>query len=317
MLVAARMVDAAQVDEALAHQKQSGRRLGELLVELGYVTEVQVAQVLSNQLTIPWANLYHVDFSRELLNLVPAELAEKFNVVPVYVRRLRQQGDTLFVATDDPTNDAALIQIATHAGMPVKPMVAAASDVRNAIRVYYFGGVPREASAPLPRPKPAHPSTIPPVHLEDTETELEEVSIVYEEDDRPSVPEPEPVAAAPRDPSLPPPAAEPAPEAPRRRRKAKGKFVTLTLLDGTKVRLPAPGQEEEEDASAEHALTTRDLVTALLARAQGRDVSRVLADDRWEVLFATLLSILLKKGLVADWEFVDEWNKHRGEKKSS
>ena len=86
MLTLAGIVTPADVEEALTIQKGSGRRLGAVLVELGKVTEHQLAQVLSNQLSIPWVNLHHVDFSRELLNLVPADLAETAAVVPVYVR---------------------------------------------------------------------------------------------------------------------------------------------------------------------------------------------------------------------------------------
>jgi len=98
----------------------------------------------------------------------------------------------------------------------------------------------------------------------------------------------------------------------------------LTLLDGTTVRLPSPGadrssaKEEEQKPAPERGLTTRDLIHALRARAAGEDVGDVLPDDAWEPLFATLLSVLLRKGLVADWEFVDEWKKQtkkRREKK--
>jgi hypothetical protein len=54
-------------------------------------------------------------------------------------------------------------------------------------------------------------------------------------------------------------------------------------------------------------LTARDLVAALGAVSHGADASEVLGDDaRWEKLFAALLSLLLRKHLIADWEFVDE-----------
>jgi type IV pilus assembly protein PilB len=93
-------------------------------------------------------------------------------------------------------------------------------------------------------------------------------------------------------------------------------MITMTLLDGTTVRLPAPkgsATDEEGGAKEEEAgLTASDLVAALLARSQGADVSDILKDERWEPLVATLLRILLRKGLVADWEFVEEWNKLRG-----
>jgi type IV pilus assembly protein PilB len=92
-------------------------------------------------------------------------------------------------------------------------------------------------------------------------------------------------------------------------------MVTLTLLDGTEVRLPANRKDEggsEERGAAGQDLTASDLVQALFARSEGADVSDVLPDARWERLFATLLTLLLRKGLIADWEFVDEWRKHQG-----
>jgi type IV pilus assembly protein PilB len=318
MLVAAGIATDDQIQQALGRQKETGRRLGEELVDLGFVTEAQLTQALSNQLSIPWVSLYHVEFSRELLNLVPAELAEQYGLIPVYVRQVRRQGDTLFVAMDDPTNADVLAHLRQVTGMPVKPMVAAPSDIRNAIRVYYFGVQPRPPSAAPRRairsegPPPEVLAASPPEH----------------------VAEPSPTAAAPRASaareSAPPPAqpaqATEAPqpnEAPAAKPSQPAKqprMITLTLLDGTTVRLPAPNQKKralEADApSAEPdesgSLTAYDLVAALAGRAQGADVSDVLPDDRWEPLFAALLSVLLRKGLVADWEFVEEWRKRQG-----
>jgi len=375
LLVSSKVVTEAQVNEALARQKETGRRLGETLVALGYVTELQVAQTLSHQLSVPWANLLHVDFSRELLNLVTPDVAVSSRVVPIYVRRVRQQGDVLFVATDDPLNEAALLAVATHVGMPVKAMVASALDLRNALRVYYG----RDVAAP----EAAHPSAAAmPGTAGGEELEIEvDIPVSILESLRPAarrataaerreppaaaeqVPaltetadEPAPIlitkvkpgrealagegdAARPTpEPAEPTPAAGPvtaeptAPEPKKTKTKAatsddsKGagatslrqkrtpagpRMLTLTLLDGTSVKLPAPSRAAEEEPSAEHHLTSRDLIQALLLHAEGKDVSDVLRDAHWETLFATLLSLMLKKGLVADWEFVEEWTKMR------
>lgn len=295
MLVAAKTVTPEELTDALAAQKGSGRRLGEVLVSLGKVTEHQLAQVLSNQLSIPWVNLHHVDFSRELLNLVPPDLAERAAIIPVYVRKVRNQGDTLFVATDDPLNDVSLGLVSTHVGMPVKPMVAGSSDLRSAVRAYYG----RELPAPAPRveTKALIPS-LPPI---------EDPEIIIEDE-----PEVHVSLAPPVDPDPEPPSVEAVAPEPQKLTKRRGpKMITLTLLDGTKVRLPAPSAKSEE---AEERLTTRDLIAALRARTQGKDVSRVLPDNDWESLVAALLSLLMRKGLVADWEFVEEWNKHRARK---
>jgi len=294
MLVAAGIVSPAEIDEALAAQRGSGRRLGEVLVSLGKVTEHQLAQVLSNQLSIPWVNLHHVDFSRELLNLVSAELVERAAIVPIYVRKVRNQGDTLFVATDDPLNETSLALVSKHVGMPVKPMVAGSTDVRDAIRAYYG----RELPAPAPAPTKPLIASLPPAApdmFEETEIDIH-VSMQPPPviDEEPSAPEPEPE------------------ELLLEKKKRAPKMITLTLLDGTKVKLPAPGSEPTDEA--EGRLTTRDLLIALRARAQGRDVSKVLPDAHWETMFAALLTLLMRKGLVADWEFVEEWSKHRSKK---
>jgi len=228
------------------------------------------------------------------LNLVSAELVERAAIVPIYVRKVRNQGDTLFVATDDPLNEASLALVSKHVGMPVKPMVAGSTDVRDAIRAYYGRELPAPAPAP---PKPLIASLPPaaPDLFEETEIDIH-VSMQPPPviDEEPSAPEPEPQ------------------ELLLEKKKRAPKMITLTLLDGTKVRLPAPGSEPTDEA--EGRLTTRDLLIALRARAQGRDVSKVLPDAHWETMFAALLTLLMRKGLVADWEFVEEWSKHRSKK---
>src|SRR6478609_4830673 len=119
LLIDARIISRERLAEVLALQSGDGRRLGTLLVEAGAVTETQVTQVLSQQLSVPWVSLYHIDFSRQLLNLVPRDIAETSCLVPIFVRRVKGQGETLYVAMDDPTNEAALAEVGQHAGLPV------------------------------------------------------------------------------------------------------------------------------------------------------------------------------------------------------
>lgn len=94
-------------------------------------------------------------------------------------------------------------------------------------------------------------------------------------------------------------------------------MVSLTLLDGTTITLPAPRKKGEaaphaQDGTDAHhggatTLTARDMVDALRAIAGGADAQALLGEEiRWETMFAALLSALLKKQLIADWEFVEE-----------
>ncbi|MDC0747020.1 hypothetical protein [Polyangium mundeleinium] len=152
LLVDAGLLSQQDLDEVLALQKTDGRRLGTLLVERGYINETQLTQILSHQLSVPWVSLLHIEFSRQLLNLVPHHVAERFCVVPIYVRHVRGQGQTLYVAMDDPSNEDGLRACGEHSGLPVKAMIAPPSDIRNAIRVYYDVQVGASAQPPAHLP---------------------------------------------------------------------------------------------------------------------------------------------------------------------
>jgi len=347
MLVGAGMLTAERLTQALALQKQHGKRVGEILVEQGFVTEGQLTQTLSNQLSVPWVSLYHVDFTRALLNYVPRELAERWCLVPVYVRAVRREGDTLFVAMDDPTNEEAIAAVAAAAVLPVKPMVAAPSEIRNVIRVYYGGGreaprtsmpgyAPPRASMPTPAPAEraavgaaasavvaqvpvaasATASAAASASAPATATAAESASASAPATVSPSAPAPA-AAAEPASAAAPATAARMTPAAGTTRTAKKPRMISITLLDGTSVSLPAPGDKRVVESGAatvdgaEDALTASDLVAALRAKAAGADVTDVLGNATWESMFAALLSVLLKKHLIADWEFVEEWKKHK------
>jgi hypothetical protein len=91
-------------------------------------------------------------------------------------------------------------------------------------------------------------------------------------------------------------------------------MIALTLLDGTQIRLPGKGRADESGEGAPgksgDQLTAKDLLAALRAASHGADASEVLGENvRWEALVAALLSVLLKKHLISDWEFVEEFKK--------
>lgn len=314
MLVDAGALTQDKLDQALSEHERTGRRLGEVLVSTGLISEPVLAQTLSNQLSIPWVSLPHVEFSRELLNLVKPEMAKAYGLIPVYLRKsrgsLRGGGaeHVLYVAMDDPTHVGVLDELSQTLGMPIRPMVAVPSDVRSAIRVYYFGG--HDSSRPA-----GSGSTVPP-ELRGSQAPAQRVSEPL------PPPPPIPKARQAQFAERSQPSADPTVQAnisddrPRTPKKSDGKMLTLTLLDGPRVSLPVPGApgaaDADERGEAVNDLTANDMVKALLAKTQGHDVSEVLGERlEWEPLFATLLTLLIKKGLIADWEFVELWKKHR------
>ena len=334
LLVDGGVLSQSQLEQALFAQRKDGRKLGQLLIELGLVSEIQLTQTLSRQLSVPWVSLYHVDFSRSLLNMIPKEIVEKYCLVPIFVRRVRKQGETLYVAMDDPTNEAAIAEGAALGSFPVKPMIACPCDIRAAIRGYYLG-----EAAPTPSPQPLRAAPPPPPARADRDSRVAPPPQPNGARARPGASGPElappltavaPVAAVAV--AAGPPAApagptgdrpEPASEAEPRGTDAtppqhsQPRMISVTLVDGTSIQIPAPPKKrssipapgEPKDGMSDQ-LTARDLVSALRAVSHGVDASEILGEEpKWEALFSVLLSILLRKGLIADWEFVEEFRK--------
>lgn len=328
LLLEAGIVSPDQLAQALKAQKESpGKRVGTLLVEKGIVSETQLTQALSRQLAVPWVSLWHVDFSRKMLALVPHEIADAQCLIPVYIRKVAKQGNTLYVAMADPTNEDGIRQVSGVSGLPVKPMIASPSDIRSAIRAYY-GGVEEpvvHAAPPAPAPAAALAPHPPPSEEEEPLIEVVEATPLpgplppappaeaFEEmaEQAPAPSKPPPKAAArpaAKASSAPKQKAQEPVEKPRPLRGGSGRRISLTLLDGTTLQIPS-GKTVDGGADEGDTLTTRDLVAALRAIAHGASAEDILPNARWEPLLGALLSLLLKKHLIADWEFVEELKK--------
>ncbi len=403
LLVDAKLITEQALQEVLDRQGTDGRRLGTLLVEAGFINETQLTQILSHQLSVPWVSLLHIEFSRQLLNLVPHDVADRFCLVPIYVRHVRNQGDTLYVAMEDPSNEDGLSACREHAGLPVRAMIAPPQDIRNAIRVYYGSSGARSTASPpravddgaVPPPqsdtvrpsrKPIEESFATPIaatsttpiaeisaspieaalepaieahapvssrkaaelekridamlsadaaasaradeegpEIETTEITLGDAAARARSDRLRAIVESNPPSSKRPGPDSSVPGSERVVETIPTPRGRAPRMVSLTLLDGTTIPLPAkrrPRRESEPNIDTPRqrhlrseppgpdeaqGLTARDLVTALRAAAQGADASEVLgSNERWEAMFAALLSLMLKKHLIADWEFVEE-----------
>jgi type IV pilus assembly protein PilB len=137
LLKAAGLLSDEQLAEALLEQQRTGTRLGQLLVASGMVNELQVTQILSNQLSVAWVSLSRVEFSEQLLMLVPVAVAEQYTLIPVHFRIGEQKQKILYVAMDDPTDVAAMEQVSRITGMNVRPLIAPPSEIRRQIDIQY------------------------------------------------------------------------------------------------------------------------------------------------------------------------------------
>ena len=135
MLLAEHVVTEEQINEALAAAKRDGVKLGEKLVQLGYVTENNIAQVLSNQLHIERVHLNEVYIDESFVKLVQGDLLRKYAMIPVCYDKERMNHVKLAMA--DPMDMAAMDEFSIITGMQVEPMISTKYEIDTALDRLY------------------------------------------------------------------------------------------------------------------------------------------------------------------------------------
>jgi type IV pilus assembly protein PilB len=132
LLLKEKRITPEQLQEALNYQRQHGGKLGFNLIKLGYVKDDEITALLSKQYGVPSIALGQFDVDAAVVKLVPAETAQKYQIVP-----LSRSGATLTIAMTDPTNVFAMDDIKFMTGYNVEPVVASETAVVDAISKYY------------------------------------------------------------------------------------------------------------------------------------------------------------------------------------
>ena len=132
MLVDVGVISEEQLQQALNMQKGSGKRLGTVLVDEKFITETQLVETLRMQLGIDFIDLNKARIEPSMVNLVPKTIARSNRVVPVKLVR-----DTLYLAMEDPLNFPALETVRNTTKKRVVPMIAYSQSVERALTVLY------------------------------------------------------------------------------------------------------------------------------------------------------------------------------------
>lgn len=131
LLVEAGIITEKQLQETL-QTKKDGQKLGDALVEKGFITEHQLIEVLEFQLGIPHISLYRYPIETSLMSLVSKDLARRKLLIP-----LRKEGNQLYVAMNDPMDYYAIDDLRMATGFQISPAIATKDDILQAINKYY------------------------------------------------------------------------------------------------------------------------------------------------------------------------------------
>ncbi len=126
----------AQIGQALDEQKRTGKQLGKVLVEKGFIEENKLLDVISAQIDVQRVILENINLDPAIVKLVPQEMARSYKVVPIFER-----DNILTVAMADPSNLRTLDHIKFKTGRDVEPMLATEKEILTALdRAYAAGG---------------------------------------------------------------------------------------------------------------------------------------------------------------------------------
>ena len=140
LLVREGKIDNAQLQSALAYQKRWGKKLGECIVHLGFLTEAELCHALSRALRLPLIDITKIDpqsITKELLDKISIQKARTCHIVPISIRDIKNK-KRLVVATSDPTNYKLMDELQFNTGLTVLCMIAPESDIDWFIRKFYL-----------------------------------------------------------------------------------------------------------------------------------------------------------------------------------
>ena len=143
-----------QLQQALEFQKDSPMELGRSLVELGFISDADLAQARAQRLNLGYAELTEADVDREAVELIPERLLRRHSALPMH-----KENGRLVVAMSDPTNVYALDDLRMICGCSIVPVVTTEENLqRMQARVFSTGDQVAEILEEAAEPENGGPS---------------------------------------------------------------------------------------------------------------------------------------------------------------
>lgn len=132
LLVERGVITHEQLVNALAHKEKKGGLIGEILVELKFATEKDIAQALTCQYGFPYLPLSNYEIDPEIISAVPEHVCQQFTLIPI-----DKIGKSLTISISNPLNYQAIEDVELLTGCSVQVFVSTATEIKHAIEKYY------------------------------------------------------------------------------------------------------------------------------------------------------------------------------------
>ncbi len=134
LLIERGVINHEQLNLAINFQQQKGGLIGEVLVELKFATEENIAQALTCQYGFPYLPLSNYEIDLEVVKSIPENVCRQFCLIPI-----DKIGKSLTLAMANPLNVQAIEDVELITGCAVQTFVSTSSDIRNSIDKYFRG----------------------------------------------------------------------------------------------------------------------------------------------------------------------------------
>jgi type IV pilus assembly protein PilB len=132
LLLERKVINSNQLEKALSVQREKGGLLGEILVDLGFAKEEDIAQAITTQYGFPYLPLSNYSIEDEVIRIIPERVARQYCLIPV--DRIE---NNLSIAMSNPLNLQAIEDLELLTGCNIQTFVSTASDIKRAIEKYY------------------------------------------------------------------------------------------------------------------------------------------------------------------------------------
>lgn len=123
-----KLVTEDQINLALRHQRQTGGKIGSILLELGFLKSDDLLEFLSKHFGVPSADIHQLTINPEVLSILPYEKMKEYQAIPVALG-----AKNVFMIMADPGNEKTLENLAFLIGRNVQPVVVAAGQIKEAL----------------------------------------------------------------------------------------------------------------------------------------------------------------------------------------
>lgn len=132
LLLSANLINSDQIEAALKEQRKSGLKLGKLFVRMGYVSELDILNVLSQQLNYPIIDLSTIDLDINISKLLPEAYARKFRALVI-----AKTASGFEVAMPDPLDIMATDELQRQLKANLTIKLVSEKDLLNALDIVY------------------------------------------------------------------------------------------------------------------------------------------------------------------------------------